>query len=69
MSEDVYPDMLEDDPDCLEGPGRTREQVIADWQELDRVAPTPADKFALMFGGLTPPDVSRTVRASTDHAG
>jgi hypothetical protein len=53
VSDDVYTDMLEDDPDCLEGTGRTREQMIADRQELDRVAPTPADKFALMFGHHT----------------
>lgn len=41
-------------PDCLEGPGRTEEERAADWRELDRVAPTPADKFALMFRGPNP---------------
>lgn len=37
--------------ECLEGPGRTREEMVAERCELDRVAPTPADKFALMFRG------------------
>jgi hypothetical protein len=39
----------ERDPNNLEGPGRTREQMIADNKALDEVAPTPADK-AIMFG-------------------
>ena len=38
------------DPNNLEGLGRTREEMAADARELDRVAPTPAEKFALMFG-------------------
>lgn len=38
------------DPNCLEGPGRTAEEVARNARELDAVAPTPADKFALMFG-------------------
>lgn len=52
-------DQPEQDPDCLEGPGRTREQMIADWKELDRVAPTPAVKFALMFGSPRPKYMNR----------
>jgi len=39
------------DPDCLEGPPRTREERIADAHALDEVAPTMADKVALMFRG------------------
>jgi hypothetical protein len=39
------------DPDCLEGPGRTREQMARDHADLQRVAPTAADKFDLMFRG------------------
>lgn len=39
-----------EDPNCLEGPGRTPEEVAQNARELDAVAPTPADKFALMFG-------------------
>lgn len=38
------------DPDNLEGSGRTREEMAAAARELDHIAPTPADKFALMFG-------------------
>ena len=41
-----------EDPNCLEGPGRTPEEVARNARELDAVAPTPADKFALMFGDL-----------------
>jgi hypothetical protein len=41
------------DPDCLEGPGRSREQMAADRRELDRIAPTAVDKFELMFRGIT----------------
>lgn len=37
------------DPENLEGPPRTREERAADARELDAVAPTPAEKFALMF--------------------
>jgi hypothetical protein len=33
----------------LEGT-RTPEEVAENFRELDRIAPTPADKFALMFG-------------------
>lgn len=39
-----------EDPNCLEGPGRTSEEMAQNARELDAVAPTPADKFALMFG-------------------
>ena len=38
------------DHDDLEGPGRTREETIRDTRELNEIAPTPADKFRLMFG-------------------
>lgn len=38
-----------EDLNCLEGPGRTPEEVAQNARELDAVAPTPADKFALMF--------------------
>lgn len=41
-----------EDPNCLEGPGRTEEEVARNARELDAVAPTPAEKFALMFGDL-----------------
>lgn len=34
----------------LEGPPRTPEEMAQNARELDAVAPTPADKFALMFG-------------------
>ena len=40
------------DPDNLEGPGRTRDEMAADARELNRIAPTPAEKLALMFGKL-----------------
>jgi hypothetical protein len=42
---------LRHDPDCLEGPARTREQMASDHAELQRIAPTAPDKFALMFRG------------------
>jgi hypothetical protein len=38
------------DPNNLEGDPPTPEERAAMARELDRVAPTPADKFALMFG-------------------
>jgi hypothetical protein len=40
------------DPDCLEGPPRTREERAADARALEEVAPTPAEKIALMFGKI-----------------
>ena len=40
-------------PMDIEGPGRTREQMAEDARELNRIAPTPAEKFALMFGAAT----------------
>lgn len=56
----------ETDKDNLEGPGRTPEQMAAEHRELDKVAPTPGDKFRLMFGqkaeesdGLIPSDLIR----------
>lgn len=45
----VAPRAAAADPDCLEGPGRSREQMAADRRELLRVAPTAADRFELMF--------------------
>lgn len=41
-----------DDPNNLEGNGLTREEMAASARELNRIAPTPADKFALMFGRI-----------------
>jgi hypothetical protein len=41
------------DPDCLEGRGRTPEQMAADHRALQEVAPTAADKFALMFSNAS----------------
>ena len=38
------------DPNNLEGQPRTREELAENFRELDRTAPTPADKFRLMFG-------------------
>jgi hypothetical protein len=38
------------DPNNLEGTPPTREERAALARELDAVAPTPADKFRLMFG-------------------
>lgn len=46
--EETY-NRVPEDPNCLEGPGRTPEEVAQNARELDAVAPTPADKFALMF--------------------
>lgn len=43
------------DPNNLEGPGRTPEEMAAAFRELVTVAPTPADRFALMFGRPRPP--------------
>jgi hypothetical protein len=37
------------DPNNIEG-SRTPEELAANFRELDRIAPTPAEKFALMFG-------------------
>jgi hypothetical protein len=42
------------DPNCLEGRGRTPEQMAADYRALQAVAPTAADKLALMFRHLRP---------------
>lgn len=42
------------DPNNLEGPGRTSEEMAAEHRELNRIAPTPADKLALMFRGVKP---------------
>jgi hypothetical protein len=39
-----------EDPNDLEGPPPTKEERAAMARELDRIAPTPADKFLLMFG-------------------
>jgi hypothetical protein len=37
------------DPNNLEGT-RTPEELAENFRELDRIAPTPAEKFQLMFG-------------------
>jgi hypothetical protein len=52
------------DPDCLEGGGRTPEQMAADHRALQEVAPTAADKFALMFGHQRPTPETSEARAS-----
>ena len=49
------------DPDNLEGPGRTEAEMVADARELDRIAPTPADKFALMFRGTPNPEYANAL--------
>jgi hypothetical protein len=41
------------DPNNLEGT-RTPEELAESFRELDRIAPTPAEKFSLMFGHLHP---------------
>ena len=38
-----------DDTNCLEGRPPTPEERAAEWRELNRIAPTPADKMALMM--------------------
>lgn len=38
------------DPDNLEGPGRTPEEMARMARDLAAVAPTPAHRFRLMFG-------------------
>lgn len=38
------------DPNCLEGRGRTPDEMAENLRKLDAVAPTAAEKFALMFG-------------------
>lgn len=50
--------------ECLEGPGRTPEEMAADRRELNRVAPTPADKFQLMFN----PKINEPLRHRVLHA-
>lgn len=49
------------DPNNLEDPERTREEMAADARELNRIAPTPAEKFALMFGGIPKTEQHREV--------
>lgn len=44
------------DPDNLEGPGRTREEIAEQSREPDRIAPTPSEKFQLMFSAMKLPD-------------
>lgn len=41
----------------LEGPPRTREEMAADARALDAVAPTPEEKFALMFSASNDDDL------------
>lgn len=38
------------DPNNLEGAPRTREEMAENFRELNKVAPTPAEKLQLMFG-------------------
>lgn len=57
------------DPDCLEGPGRTPEEMAAEWRELDRIAPTPAEKFQLMFNPKTNEQETKTEGALPGGAG
>lgn len=38
-----------DDTNCLEGRPPTPEERAAEWRELNRITPTPADKMALMM--------------------
>ena len=52
-----------EDPDNLEGPPRSPEEMARNARELDAVAPTPADKFALMFGK----DERKTMRELLDR--
>lgn len=55
------------DPDCLEGRGRTPEQMAADHRALQEVAPTAADKFVLMFGHQRPtPETEEAVECYND---
>lgn len=42
------------DPNCLEGPGRTPEELAENFRELNKVAPTAAEKLMLMTGNLRP---------------
>lgn len=51
-------DMLNapEDPDCIEEPGHTPQEVAQNARELDAVAPMPAEKFPLMFGARDTPE-------------
>jgi len=42
------------DPNCLEGPGRTPEELAENFRELNKVAPTAAEKLMRMTGNLRP---------------
>ncbi len=42
------------DSNCLEGPGRTPEEMAENFRELNKVAPTAAEKLMLMTGNLRP---------------
>jgi len=53
------------DPNNLEGDSPTPEERAAMARELDRIAPTPGDKFRLMFGQRPTP---RTDAAYKYHA-
>lgn len=52
------------DPNNLEGPPRTPEELAENFRELDKVAPTPAEKLMLMTGNLRP--TPRTDAAAND---
>jgi hypothetical protein len=45
---------MNSDPNCLEGPGRTPEELAENFRELNKVAPTAAEKLMLMTGNLRP---------------
>jgi hypothetical protein len=52
------------DPNNLEGPPPTPEERAAMARELDAVAPTPGDKFALMFGHRPTPRTDEFMAAT-----
>jgi hypothetical protein len=57
------------DPNNLEGPPPTVEERAAMARELDALAPTPGDKFALMFGQRPTPrtDAEKRHAFISDH--
>jgi len=56
------------DPNCLEGLGRTPDEMAENLRKLNAVAPTVADKFALMFGHpRTTPETDAMASMSRTH--
>jgi len=53
------------DPNNLEGT-RTPEEIAQNFRELQRVAPTPADRFRLMFG--QPPLTNDQIQLTQNRA-